>query len=222
MTIVASGVARVFETDGGEVHAVRGVDLEITSGTVAALYGKSGSGKTSLLNCIGSLDKPSKGSIIVSGVDITNLTVEQAARWRRNNLGFMYQAHALLPWLTARQNVEVPLRLAGEPRRSRGAKAVRSLERLGLGDWVTHYPDELSGGQQQRVAMARATVTEPDVLLVDEPTAALDQATGAEVLALLRQIADSGTTVVVATHDESIRTVADQVIGLRDGLIDAR
>jgi ABC-type lipoprotein export system ATPase subunit len=216
--ISVEAVHRTYQRNGADVHALRGVALEAAPASLTALFGKSGSGKTSLLNCIGTLDQPDRGRIEVFGTAVTELSPEHAARWRRQNLGFMYQAHALLPWLTARQNVEVPLRLNGEARRERRPKASAALEMVGLGEWSAHYPDELSGGQQQRVAIARATVAEPEVLLVDEPTAALDQATGAEVLALLRRLADGGTTVLVATHDESAKGFADQVIELRDGV----
>lgn len=222
MTLIPMISVRAVSRDYGDgalsISALRGIDLEISAGTVTALFGKSGSGKTTLLNCIAGLDRQTEGTVEVDGVVIEDLSVEHAARWRRENLGFVYQANGLLPWLTATQNVEVPLRVAGEKRRVRAAMAQESLDRVGLGGWADHYPGQLSGGQQQRVAVARAIIARPPLILADEPTGSLDEATGLEILQLLAAMTSDGCTVVIATHDQAAHQVADRVVELRDGL----
>lgn len=201
------------------VQALRGVDLELATGSVTALFGKSGSGKTTLLNCIAGLDRPTAGTVVVDDTTIGELSIEAGARWRREHLGFVHQANGLLPWLTAAQNVEVPLRLTGHRRRERAAMAAELLDRVGLADWADHHPGQLSGGQQQRVAVARAIVARPRVILADEPTGSLDEATGLEVLQLLKSTADDGCTVVLATHDPAVMQITDRLIELRDGVV---
>ncbi|MEO1060788.1 MAG: ABC transporter ATP-binding protein [Actinomycetota bacterium] len=218
MSIEVRGLRRSYRTGSVEVPALRGLDLDLPAGSVTALYGASGSGKTTLLNCVAGLDTPDAGTVVVDGTEVTALSSEQAVAWRRGALGFVHQGHALMPWLTARENVEVPLRLTGTPRRDRAHIAAEALDEVGLHDWVDHLPDELSGGQRQRVAIARAAATRPAVVLADEPTGALDERTGARILELLAGLAaDRDCTVVMATHDPATATVADRVVELRDG-----
>ncbi|MEM8903442.1 MAG: ABC transporter ATP-binding protein [Actinomycetota bacterium] len=175
MSIRVEGLQRTYRTGEVEVRALRGVDVELTAGTMTALSGASGSGKTTLLNCIAGLDAPNAGRIVVDGTEVTELSAERAVAWRRSALGFVHQGHALMPWLTAHENVEVPLRLTGVGRRERHRLAAAALEEVGLHDWRDHEPEELSGGQRQRVAIARAFVTGPAVVLADEPTGSLDE-----------------------------------------------
>lgn len=213
-----AAVQRAYATDAGPVVALAGLDLEIDGASITALYGASGSGKTTLLNCLGTLDQPTSGTIEIGGVVTSSLGTEAATAWRRDHLGFVYQAHNLVPWLTAQQNVELPLRMQGVTHRDRAARSRNALASVGLADRADHVPAELSGGQQQRVSIARAIVAEPDVLLADEPTGALDEATGLEIIELLAAHASStGCTVVIATHDDAVARIADRRIDLRDG-----
>lgn len=211
-------VHRSYDTEAGAVHALSGVDLDLPSGSITALFGASGSGKTTLLNCVGTLDTPTSGSIDVDGLIVSDLRGETAVEWRRQHLGFVYQAHNLLSWLSARQNVEIALRLHGLPSDERRERALAALDSVGLADRADHLPGELSGGQLQRVSIARALVGEPPVLLADEPTGALDEQTGQRILDLLAtHAATSGCTVLIATHDDTVATIADHRVDLRDG-----
>ncbi|MGY1602360.1 ABC transporter ATP-binding protein [Geodermatophilus sp. SYSU D00815] len=213
-----SGVTRVYGRPGTEVRALDGVDLRLVPGSFTAVMGPSGSGKSTLLNCAAGLDRPTEGTVTVQGLPLTALDEDQLTRFRREELGFVFQGLNLLPYLTAQQNVELPLRLAGRrPDRTRVAQA---LAAVGLEDHERRLPAELSGGQQQRVAIARALITQPAVLFADEPTGALDSAAAREVLALLRAAADlRGQTVVMVTHDPVAAATADEVVFLADGRI---
>jgi len=213
-------VARVYHVDSREVPALRGVDLSVGAGKVVALRGRSGSGKTTLLNCIGGLDRPTEGEIWFEGQNVTRLSDQEWVALRRRRIGFVFQAHALLPTYTAWENVDLMLRLAGLKRRERQQRATEVLTLMGLAKWMEHRTFELSGGQQQRVAIARAIAPRPALLLADEPTGELDSATGEQILHLFRRIADrEGTTVLIATHDLAVDAFADQVFHLRDGRI---
>lgn len=218
--ITISSLRREYATAAGPVVALDAVDLLLEPGSVTALYGQSGSGKTTLLNCIGTLDTPTSGTIDVAGTVVSSLSSESATAWRLDNLGFVYQAHNLMPWLTALQNVELPMRLQKIKASERNDRARAALDAMALGDRHHHMPAEMSGGQQQRVAIARALATEPSVLLADEPTGALDERTGATVLdRLAEHAAATGCTLVIATHDDAVADIADRRIDLRDGRV---
>ncbi|MEV7793217.1 ABC transporter ATP-binding protein [Streptomyces sp. NPDC087512] len=212
------GVSRRYGTGGGGVAALDGVSLAFPAGTFTAVMGPSGSGKSTLLSCAAGLDRPTAGSVRLGGTELTALSERRLTLLRRERIGFVFQAFNLLPFLTAEQNVALPLRLAG--RRPRGAEVREALRRVGLGERARHRPSELSGGQQQRVALARALITRPEVLFGDEPTGALDTRTGREVLALLRDMVDAeGRTVVMVTHDPLAASWADRVVFLVDGRV---
>jgi ABC-type lipoprotein export system ATPase subunit len=213
-------VSRVYRVGLREVAALQGVSLVIGAGKVVALRGRSGSGKTTLLNCIGGLDSPTGGRVWLEGQEVGRLSERQRVKLRRRRIGFIFQAHALLPTYSAWENVDLMLRLAGIGRRDRQARVRQVLELVGLTKWLDHRPYELSGGQQQRVAIARALSTRPAVILADEPTGELDSATGRQILALFRQIADQeGTTILIATHDPAVDAFADEIVQLQDGRI---
>ncbi|KOG65525.1 ABC transporter ATP-binding protein [Streptomyces griseoflavus] len=212
------GVRRQYGRGAGAVHALRGIDLALPHGTFTAVMGPSGSGKSTFLQCAAGLDRPTGGTVRVGGTDITRLREGRLTALRRERLGFVFQAFNLLPSLTVEQNVALPMRLAG--RRADRRRTAEALARVGLGEHAGRRPGQLSGGQQQRVAIARALVTGPDVVFADEPTGALDAATAAEVLAVLRHAVDAlGTTVVMVTHDPVAASWADRVLFLADGAL---
>ncbi|WP_217143329.1 ABC transporter ATP-binding protein [Streptomyces sp. AC627_RSS907] len=209
-------VSRRYGVGGSAVTALDEVSLAFPRGTFTAVMGPSGSGKSTLLQCAAGLDRPTSGSVVVGGTDLTGLSERRLTLLRRERIGFVFQAFNLLPSLTAEQNVALPLRLAG--RRPPRARVREVLAQVGLGDRARHRPTEMSGGQQQRVALARALITRPDVLFGDEPTGALDSRTGREVLTLLRGMVDrEGQTVVMVTHDPVAASYADRVVFLVDG-----
>lgn len=214
-------VSRVYRVGLREVVALQGVSLVIGPGKVVALRGRSGSGKTTLLNCIGGLDRPTGGRVWLEGQEVSRLAERQRVLLRRRRVGFIFQAHALLPTYSAWENVDLMLRLAGVGWRERQARVRQVLDMVGLAKWSDHRPYELSGGQQQRVAIARALATRPAVILADEPTGELDSTTGQQILALFRQIADQeGTTIVLATHDAAADAFADEMYRLQDGRLE--
>jgi putative ABC transport system ATP-binding protein len=202
-----------------EVHALRGVSLEIASGDYVAIMGPSGSGKSTLMHVIGMLDSPSKGTYQLGGEQVSGLTEAELARVRNNRIGFVFQAFFLLPRLTALMNVALPLVYRGIGVTERIKRAKAALESVGLGDRMTHYPAELSGGQKQRVAIARALVQEPDILLADEPTGALDSQSTEDILELFSSLHRSGKTIIVVTHEADVGARARRTIRLRDGVI---
>ena len=220
-TIVrVQGVTRTYRVDSRQVRALRGVDLAIDAGQVVVLRGRSGSGKTTLLNCIGGLDRPTSGQVWFEGRDVTQLPERAWVKLRRRRIGFVFQAHALLATYSAWENVDLMLRLAGVKRGERRQRIEEVLALMGLTKWRDHRTFELSGGQQQRVAIARAIAPHPTLILADEPTGELDSATGQQILALFRRIADrDGTTVLIATHDLAVDAYADEVYHLQDGKI---
>ncbi|GEA87792.1 ABC transporter ATP-binding protein [Cellulomonas cellasea] len=200
------------------VHALRGVSLELLAGSVTAIVGQSGSGKSTLLNCAAGLDTPSRGSVVVGGHDLTTLRPDDLTRFRREHVGFVFQAYNLIGHLTARENVRLPLVLAGRAVDAAWESAL--LDFLGVPHLMDRLPGELSGGQAQRVAIARALITRPAVVFADEPTGALDSRTGAAVLQVLRDTAhELGQTVVVVTHDAGVAAAAERVVVLADGLV---
>ncbi len=211
-------LSRDYTMPGGVVHAVRDVTLRVGRGQLVALRGRSGSGKTTLLSLVGSLDRPTRGSVSVNGIVVSEMRESQLVGFRRRKIGFIFQAFGLMPILSAAENVEVPLRLVGTEPRERDRRIRELLEMVGLGDRANHRPHELSGGEQQRVAIARALANRPDLLLADEPTGQLDSQTGRSIMTLLQHLVRTeGVTAVVATHDPMLIDVADRVIELRDG-----
>jgi ABC-type lipoprotein export system ATPase subunit len=214
-------ISRSYTVGGERVMALRDVSLTVPRGSFIALMGRSGSGKTTLLNMIGGLDRPTDGRIALFDQELSGLNQEQLTVLRREQIGFVFQSFALLPILSAWENVELPLRIIGvRSGRERRARAEAALAMVGLERWSTHRPAEMSGGQQQRVAIARALIAKPRLLLADEPTGELDSTTGQAILALLIEIVRSeGVTLVMATHDRTVIDVADRVYEMRDGEI---
>jgi putative ABC transport system ATP-binding protein len=211
------GVTKDYFLGRAVVHALRGVDLSITPGEFVAIVGPSGSGKSTMMHIVGCLDRPSAGRYVLGGVDVATLDDDGLARLRSLAIGFVFQSYNLLPRTSALENVAAPLLYQGVGRRERLRRAQELLERLGLGERLAHDPTELSGGQQQRVAIARALVTEPALLLADEPTGDLDSAAGAEVLQILSDLHASGRTVVLITHDLDVAAVAPRTVHVLDG-----
>jgi len=217
--IVATGVARTYELDGVSVPALRGVSLTVDEGDYVAIVGTSGSGKSTLMHLLGALDRPTAGTLVIGGRDVSELSPAEMARLRNETIGFVFQSFHLLARTTARDNVALPLVYRGVGRRERRERATAMLERVGLGHRVGHRPNQMSGGEQQRVAIARALVTGPSVLLADEPTGNLDTATGNAVLELLESLNAEGVAVVVVTHDREVAARARRQIVMKDGVI---
>lgn len=220
MLVRVEGVHRTFRLAGREVHALQGVDLDIHAGEFVTLMGRSGSGKTTLLNLIGGLDQPTRGRIAYDGRDLKSYSQADLTRWRRTQVGFIFQAFALLPALTALENVELPLRIAGISPRKANARALECLELVGLAKRAKHRSYELSGGEQQRVGIARALAARPRLLIADEPTGELDEATGRQIMNLFRSIiASESVAVCMTTHDPVASSFADIIYYLKDGVI---
>lgn len=211
------GLQRRYEMGGGFIDALRCVDLEVMSNEYLAIMGQSGSGKSTLMNIIGCLDRPTAGEYWLRDRRVSTMNDRQLAQVRNHEIGFVFQTFNLLPRMTALANVEVPLIYSGAKRKERAARAIAALETVGLGDRTTHRPSELSGGQRQRVAIARALVTNPGILLADEPTGNLDSATGREIMGLFNELHTRGNTLIVVTHEQSIADHADRVVRLSDG-----
>jgi putative ABC transport system ATP-binding protein len=217
--IEAVEVARTYELDGVSVPALKGVSLTIADGDYVAIIGPSGSGKSTLMHLLGALDRPTSGRLLINGKDVATLSAPEMALLRNETIGFVFQAFHLLPRTSALDNVALPLVYRGLGARERRQRAQSTLERVGLGARLNHRPNQLSGGEQQRVAIARALVTEPTVLLADEPTGNLDSATGQAVLELLEQLNAEGVALVMVTHDRDIAARARRQIAMRDGEI---
>jgi putative ABC transport system ATP-binding protein len=218
-TIRAESLARRYAMGQATIHALRGVDLVVGKGEYVAIMGPSGCGKSTLMNILGCLDTPDEGRYWLNGRLVSQLGDAELAHIRNREIGFVFQAFALLPRLTALGNVEMPLAYAGVPRADRRARALATLTGVGLSDRAQHRPSELSGGQRQRVAIARALVTQPALLLADEPTGNLDTATGTEILALFDQLHAAGNTIVIVTHEREVADRAGRTVQLRDGLV---
>jgi ABC-type lipoprotein export system ATPase subunit len=211
---------RIYKSGAHEVPALRGVDLVIDPGRFVAVKGRSGSGKTTLLNCIGGLDQPTSGSVYIFGHDISKLSDRELTHWRRNRVGFIFQSFGLLPTLSAYENVELMLRIAGVPSGQRRERARYCLDLVGLGKWIHHRPFEMSGGQQQRVAIARSVANSPQLILADEPTGELDSTTAREILTLFQRIVEEEcVTFIMVSHDALVDEYVDEVLELRDGQI---
>ena len=221
LVIECQGVTRVYGDDEVAVHALQGVDFSVAAGEWTALAGPSGSGKSTLLHLVGGLDRPTDGTVIVDGEQLNDLSESQLSDLRLRKVGFVFQAYNLIPVLSAVENVEFIMQLQGIEPSERHERALSVLDQLGLGDIGERRPGELSGGQQQRVAVARAIVTDPVLLLADEPSANLDSATTLELLALLRTINEErGVTIVTATHDPIVMGFASRRVLLQDGRIE--
>jgi len=217
--ILTHHLTREYQMGAEVVHALRGVDIQIKKNEFVACMGPSGSGKSTLMNLIGCLDTPTAGEYWLNGQKVSDLSDDELARIRNKEIGFVFQTFNLLPRADALHNVELPLIYAGMGSKERRERAARSLQQVGLGDRMDHRPNELSGGQRQRVAVARALVNEPSILLADEPTGNLDSATGNEIMALFRELHDSGQTIVLVTHEHDIAAHAHRQIHLLDGNI---
>ncbi|WP_327042040.1 ABC transporter ATP-binding protein [Micromonospora ureilytica] len=218
--IEAVDVSRTYQLDGVSVEALRGVSLTVQPGDYVALVGPSGSGKSTLMHLLGGLDRPTGGRLVIGGRDVNALAPPEMATLRNETIGFVFQAFHLLPRTSAVENVALPLVYRGVSARQRRERAAAMLRRVGLGHRLDHRPNQMSGGEQQRVAIARALVTEPTVLLADEPTGNLDSVTGAAVLELLEQLnAESGVALVMVTHDQEVAARAHRRITMRDGVV---
>jgi putative ABC transport system ATP-binding protein len=208
---------KTYTTGSVPVHALRGVSVSVYPGEYISIVGPSSSGKSTFMHVLGCLDVPTSGRYLLAGTDVSNMDEEQLAHVRNHRIGFVFQQFHLLPRLSAWRNVELPLIYAGVDRRTRRARAMASLEQVGLADRVEHLPTQLSGGQQQRVAVARALVTEPDLLLADEPTGNLDSRSSADVLAMLEDLHQAGRTIVLITHEQDVAEAAERIMRFRDG-----
>ncbi len=217
------GVSRVYQKGKERVEVLHELNLEIPEGDFVAIMGPSGSGKTTLLNLLGGLDKPTAGTVNVGGAELTSMSNSQLSRWRSTHVGFIFQFYNLLPVLTALRNVELPLLLTNFNARERARRAALALDIVGLGDRAKHYPRELSGGQEQRVAIARAIVSDPTLLLCDEPTGDLDRETADEILRLLQTLnQEHGKTIVMVTHDSQAADYAKRILHCDKGTLEAR
>jgi putative ABC transport system ATP-binding protein len=216
--ITLEGITKVYRTGEVEVAALKGISLHIPEGEFVAIMGPSGSGKSTLMNVIGCLDQPSSGRYILDGYDVSALTDDQLAWIRNRKIGFVFQSYNLIPRASAVHNVEMPLIYAGDNQQRR-ERSMAALDLVGLLDRASHLPSELSGGQQQRVAIARALVTDPAILLADEPTGNLDSESSLEIIKLLRDLNQQGRTIVLITHEPDIAAFAQRVVRVRDGVI---
>ncbi len=219
MLIELKGVNKTYD-NGQPLHVLKGIDLSIDRGEFVSIMGASGSGKSTLLNILGILDNYDTGEYWLDGKLIKDLSERQAADYRNRMIGFIFQSFNLIGFKTAVENVELPLFYQGVSRHKRHMLAMEYLERLGLKDWASHYPNEMSGGQKQRVAIARALITHPQIILADEPTGALDSKTSVEVMDLLGQLnREEGVTLIVVTHESGVANCTDKIIHIKDGII---
>ncbi|MEE9430151.1 MAG: ABC transporter ATP-binding protein [Melioribacteraceae bacterium] len=218
--ITIKNIAKIYQVGLEEVHALRDVTLNIDKNEYVALMGPSGSGKSTLMNILGCLDTPTKGLYTFSGNNVSEMDDDELAAIRNREIGFVFQTYNLLTRSDALHNVELPLIYAGVSKDERRERAIEALSQVGLADRMDHKPNELSGGQRQRVAVARALVTEPSIILADEPTGNLDSKTGADIMALFEELYSKGNTIILVTHEEEIAEHAKRIIRLRDGLVE--
>jgi putative ABC transport system ATP-binding protein len=218
--ITIKDIGRKYVIGTEVIHALKSVSLSINAGEFVALMGPSGSGKSTLMNILGCLDTPTKGDYILNGTNVSHMSDNQLAEVRNKEIGFVFQTFNLLPRSTSLDNVALPLIYAGASKKERDARAHKALENVGLGNRVTHKPNELSGGQRQRVAVARALINNPSIILADEPTGNLDTKTSIEIMGLLEEIHSRGNTIILVTHEEDIAQHAHRIVRMRDGLIE--
>ena len=211
------GINKFYRMGDEQMHILKDIHLSLNKGEYLSVLGPSGSGKSTLMNIIGCLDTPTSGSYVLNGHLIEDMTEAELAQIRSREIGFIFQNSQLLPRLNALRNVEIPLIYAGVPPKERRRRALAMLDRVGLSDRIYHFPNQLSGGQQQRVAIARALVGNPNLLLADEPTGALDQKTGKQVMQLFQELSDEGRTIIMITHDMHIASYARRVVHIIDG-----
>lgn len=219
-TLELRQVRKTYATGHLEVEALRGITMRVEEGEYVALMGPSGSGKSTLMHILGCLDVPTAGTYELAGTDVSAMSEVELAEVRNQRIGFVFQGFNLLPSMSAARNVELPLVYAGVDRNERRARAATALDRVGLGDRVEHRPGELSGGQQQRVAVARALVTDPALILADEPTGNLDSRSTADVLGLFAELHASGRTIMLITHEPDVAAAAQRTVRIRDGLLE--
>lgn len=218
--VLLRDVYRIYQTGGTEVRALSGVTMSVPQGQLVVIKGRSGSGKTTALNMMGGLDRPTRGQVFFKGTEISTFGEKTLTRWRREEVGFVFQSFGLLPYLTAEENVELPLRIAGYPSSKRRARAQECLELVGLRQRARHRILELSGGEQQRVGIARALTMNPSLILADEPTGELDFATSMKVMELFRALVDDhGVTVCLVSHDPAVEEFGDKIYELADGRV---
>jgi putative ABC transport system ATP-binding protein len=217
--IKLEGIEKSYWIGKNQLKVLKGINLDIPAGEMVSIMGSSGSGKSTLLNIIGILDDYDKGEYYLDGKLIDHISEKNAAHLRNTFIGFVFQSFNLIPFKNAMDNVALPLYYAGVKRKERNKLAMQYLEKVGLHDWAKHMPSEMSGGQKQRVAIARALVTNPKIILADEPTGALDSKTSYEVMDLLKEVNDDGMTVIIVTHEHDISEMTQRVINLHDGLI---
>ena len=218
--ITINDIGRKYVIGSEVIHALKSVTLNINKGEFVALMGPSGSGKSTLMNILGCLDTPSKGDYILNGTNVSQMTDNELAEVRNTEIGFVFQTFNLLPRSTSLDNVALPLIYAGASKKERDQRAQTALENVGLGNRVTHKPNELSGGQRQRVAVARALINNPSIILADEPTGNLDTKTSIEIMGLLEEIHSKGNTIILVTHEEDIAQHAHRIVRMRDGLVE--
>lgn len=219
-TIVrADGLTKEYPMGEQTLAVLKAVDLDIARGEIIAVMGPSGSGKSTLLNLIGGLDRPTSGTVTINDADLGTMTDDELAAYRQRSVGFIFQSFNLVPTLSARHNVELPLVFAGLDRHERNQRSAAALERVGLDHRIDHLPTQMSGGEQQRVAIARAIVNDPAIILGDEPTGNLDTATGSEILRLIREMNAEGRTFLITTHDREVASIAHRIVHIRDGAI---